>query len=100
LDINLKTPRDFRLEIAAKAKAQRLSLDISQRELAGRSGVSLGSVKLFEKSGLISLKSLLEIALVLGRLPDFDNLFAEAKARPSLFAPEPPKRMRSSKKKP
>ena len=99
LDINLKTPKDIRLDIAAKAKERRLALNISQKELAERSGVSLGSVKRFETSGLISLSSLLELALVLGRLPDFDALLAAPKSPASLFAPEPKRRLRSGRKK-
>ena len=99
LDINLKTPKDIRLDIAAKAKARRLALDISQKELAVRSGVSLGSVKRFEASGLISLSSLLEIGLVLRQLQDFDMLFAVPESPASLFAPEPKKRFRSGRRK-
>jgi transcriptional regulator with XRE-family HTH domain len=55
LNINLQTPQDVRLGIAARARAQRLALNISQKELAERSGVSLGSVKRFETGGLVSL---------------------------------------------
>ena len=99
LNINLQTPKDIRLSIAAKAKAQRLALNISQKELAERSGVSLGSVKRFETSGLISLSALLEIALVLGQLEDFGRLFAAPEEPASLFAPEPKKRLRSGRRK-
>lgn len=99
LDINLKTPRDVRGDIAAQAKTRRLALNISQKELAERSGVSLGSVKRFETGGLISLSSLLEIALVLGRLQDFDALFAAPKNPVSLFAPEPKQRLRGGRRK-
>ena len=95
---SLKTPQEARRELAARAKDCRLALNISQKELAGRSGVSLGSIKRFESSGLVSLSSLLEIALVLGRLDGFERLFA-AKADPaSLFAPESKKRKRSGRK--
>ncbi len=98
LDISLKTPQEIRQELAARAKGRRLALNISQQELAERSGVSLGSIKRFESSGLISLSSLLEISLVLGCLDGFANLFA-AKGEPlSLFEAEPKKRKRSSRK--
>jgi transcriptional regulator with XRE-family HTH domain len=98
LDISLKAPQELRQELTVRAKERRLALNISQQELAERSGVSLGSIKRFEGSGLISLSSLLEIALVLGCLGDFDTLFV-AKGEPlSLFEPEPKKRKRSSRK--
>lgn len=99
MSFNLKTPTEVRQEIAVRAKERRLALNISQMELAERSGVSLGSVKRFESSGLVSLQSLLEIALVLDSLGDFDNVFSGQIFSASLFAPEPKKRKRSSRKK-
>jgi transcriptional regulator with XRE-family HTH domain len=95
---SLKTPKDVRQELAARAKEHRLVLNISQKELAERSGVSLGSVKRFESSGLVSLSSLLEIALVLGCLDDFTALFSIRREPASLFAPEPKKRKRGGRK--
>jgi len=55
-------------------KQLRLSLQLTQDGLASRSGVSLGSVKRFEGSGEISLKSLLKLAVVLECLDDFVNI--------------------------
>ena len=99
MSFNLKTPTDVREEVAAKAKERRLALNISQMELAERSGVSLGSIKRFENNGLVSLSHLLEIALVLGTLGDFDCLFSVQASSTSLFTPEPKKRKRSSRQK-
>ncbi len=48
---------------------------ISQIALAERSGVSLGSIKRFERTGEISLASLLKLAMALGYESDFNNLF-------------------------
>ena len=48
---------------------------MSQTAIAQRSGVSLGSVKRFERTGEISLSSLLKLAFVLGYEDDFNNLF-------------------------
>ena len=98
LATSLKTPKEIRQELAARAKERRLALNISQQELAERSGVSLGSIKRFEGSGLISLSALLEIALVFGCLGDFDTLFITKSEPLSLFEPEPKKRKRSSRK--
>ena len=98
MTVSLKTPSEVRLELAAKAKEYRLALNISQKELAERSGVSLGSVKRFEGSGLVSLSALLEIALVLGCLDGFACLFVAKQESASLFVPEPKKRKRSGRK--
>jgi transcriptional regulator with XRE-family HTH domain len=46
----------------------------SQSDLAKRSGVSLGSLKRFERTGQISLESLLLLTDVLNRLNDFEAI--------------------------
>jgi len=80
LSINLKSPQDVLLELARRAKERRLELNLSQSGLAFRSGVSLGSLKRFERLGEISLASLLKIALVLDCLSAFDGLFQSKSA--------------------
>ena len=92
----LKTPHDLQQELAAKAKALRLSMNLSQQDLARQSGVSLGSLRRFEQSGEISLKSLLDIAWALGCLKEFSLLFAPGQDI-SLFQKPAPKRQRSRK---
>jgi transcriptional regulator with XRE-family HTH domain len=63
--------------IAGRFKARRLAMNLTQRELAARSGVTFSSLKRFEREGLIALDSLLNLALVLNCLDDFDRLAAE-----------------------
>ncbi|MDO4546297.1 MAG: helix-turn-helix transcriptional regulator [Bacillota bacterium] len=75
--MKLKTPYELSQEIAAHAKARRKGLKLTQKQLAERSGVSLGSLKRFEQTGEISLSSLLKIAMVLDCLGDFDRLFVK-----------------------
>lgn len=77
LPLNFLTPLECLAQIAEKAKAKRLSLNLSQQNLSVRSGVSLGSIKRFERTGQISLESLLKLALVLKSLESFNSLFAE-----------------------
>lgn len=75
--INLyqKTWSEVNNEIAGKIIRLRKRKKISQKELALRSGVSLGSVKRFEQSGEISLQSLSKIAIALGVEEELLNLF-------------------------
>jgi transcriptional regulator with XRE-family HTH domain len=61
--------------MAKKVRALRKQMGYSQAELALRSGVSLGSIKRFERSGQISLESLVKMAHLLDRLNDFDVVF-------------------------
>jgi transcriptional regulator with XRE-family HTH domain len=72
----LKTPDEMRREMAERFKSRRLSQAVTQRELAARSGMSVGSLKRFETTGFVALDSLLRLALALGRLEDFDRICA------------------------
>ncbi|MCL2051232.1 MAG: helix-turn-helix transcriptional regulator [Lachnospiraceae bacterium] len=72
-----KTPAETSNIIAGRIRAIRKRRKISQAELSAKSGVSLGSLKRFERTGEISLISLIKIALALDISKDFNNLFAE-----------------------
>jgi transcriptional regulator with XRE-family HTH domain len=72
----MTTPHEMTTLIATKAKAKRLAMNLSQINLAKRSGVSYGTLKKFEQTGQISLESLLKLALVLSALEGFGDLFA------------------------
>ncbi|MEI3518161.1 MAG: helix-turn-helix transcriptional regulator [Clostridia bacterium] len=61
------------IKIAEKAKAKRKYMKLTQQQLSDKSGVSLGSLKRFERTGEISLSSLLKIALVLDSLKELEN---------------------------
>ena len=65
--------------IAKRMIKRRLFHNMTQKTLAERSGVSLGSIRRFETSGEISLKHLLNIALVLDSLFEFKDIFPEEK---------------------
>jgi transcriptional regulator with XRE-family HTH domain len=73
--LSVNTPLDLQKKIAAQAKARRLSLRLTQEGLAQRSGVSLGSLKRFERTGHIALVSLLQLAVPLNALTEFERLF-------------------------
>jgi transcriptional regulator with XRE-family HTH domain len=98
LDIILQTPYDMRLMIAKRFKEKRLILNLTQKVIAERSGLSLASVKRFEATGLISFKGLLDMALILRCLKDFDNICQISDLPASLFGPRPKKRLRGRKK--
>ena len=65
------------MEIADRIVRLRKRKKISQKELAVRSGVSLGSLKRCEQTGEISLKSLTMLAIALGVEGELDALFSE-----------------------
>lgn len=71
------TPEVLLQTIAAKAKARRLTLNLSRRTLAANAGVSEASIKRFETTGEISFRSLLKLAFALDSMGEFESLFDE-----------------------
>lgn len=94
MSLSLKTPEEVALEIASRLKARRLAQNLTQAGLASRAGMSTPSLKRFEKCGEISFVSLLKIALVLGCLDKFEELFAADIVPASLFSADPKTRKR------
>lgn len=64
-------------DIAKRMAQLRKRRKISQKELAVRSGVSLGSLKRFEQSGEISLQSLTKLAIALEVEGELEDLFSK-----------------------
>lgn len=75
--INLyqKTWTEINNDIAQKIVRLRKRKKITQKQLAARSGVSLGSLKRFEQSGEISLQSWTKIAIALDVENELEDLF-------------------------
>lgn len=70
-----KTWTEINNDIAQKIVRLRKRKKITQKKLAARSGVSLGSLKRFGQSGEISLQSLTKIAIALDVENELEDLF-------------------------
>ena len=68
-------PGEVAMRIAARVKARRLELDLTQEGLAVRAGIKFATYRRFEQTGEISLK--LQIGFALNALSEFDALFAQ-----------------------
>ena len=76
------TPLEVMEHLKTNFRQQRKALGYTQEELATHSGVSLGTLKRFERTGQISLESLLKLALVLECLEGFGLLCREKEDLP------------------
>ena len=76
------TPLEVMENLKTNFRKRRKALGYTQEELANRSGVSLGTLKRFERTGQISLESLLKLAFVLECLEGFGTLCEEKEAIP------------------
>ena len=83
MSVYLRTVQEVQSEIKGRFKARRLAINLTQSDLAARSGVTSSSLKRFERKGLIALDSLLKLARVLDCLDDFDKLCAESQPGPT-----------------
>ena len=72
--LSITSPSQVAMNLAARVRALRLEQHWTRRTLAIRSGVSPGSLERFERTGKISLQSLLKIFHALARLHEFDAL--------------------------
>ena len=96
----LMVPQDVMRSCAARVRELRIRQNITQKELAERVGVAEGTIKRFEHTGEVQFRTLLGIALVLGRLDDFADVFKISDVPKSLYHPEPePKRPRQRARK-
>ena len=72
INITLNTSGSEALELAKR----RLTLRMTQTELAKRAGLPLSTYRRFEQTAQISLQGLLSVASALNALDDFRLLFA------------------------
>lgn len=81
MDINFltqKTPTELNMILAKRIANIRKRRKISQKELSEKSGVSLGSLKRFERTGEISLLSFSKLAIALEIDSELETLFENA----------------------
>ncbi len=81
MSVLLMSPTELCADVAARARARRLALRLTQQGLAARADVSVASLKRFERTGLIAFDALVRLAFALG---------AEAEIA-TLFPPPPPR---------
>lgn len=75
LSLNIQSPREVAAGVASRAKQRRLEANLTQQGLAERAQVSLGTLKLFERTGKSSVEFLIAIAFALGAEQEFEQLF-------------------------
>jgi HTH-type transcriptional regulator / antitoxin HipB len=81
LPIDLQTSREISRTLAGRIRTLRLERGWTQQETAERAGLALGTYRLFERTGRISLERLLKLAVIFDAQAGFDHLFAVAPAR-------------------
>lgn len=75
LPLELQSPTQIAQDVAARARALRLQRAWTQSELAERSGMSLSSLRRFERTGQIAFLSLVRLAIALDATQGLSGLF-------------------------
>jgi len=68
---------DIAAEMAVRSKNRRLAQNLTQEGLARRSGVALGTLKKFERTGQIALVSFIRLVIALKDEASLENLLLE-----------------------
>lgn len=98
ISLNLTSPREILDRLAQRAKRRRLDLNLTQQDLAQRAQLSLGTLKLFERTGKASTEFLVTLAFALNAETEFDTLFPPVSHRSIEDVVAKPKRMRASRR--
>jgi transcriptional regulator with XRE-family HTH domain len=75
LDFVFATHQEICTELGQRLKRQRLAQSLTQKDLAERAGVALGTVKNLEGKGVSSLESTIRIVMALGLVDEVASLF-------------------------
>lgn len=70
-------PAEVAADLAIRLRSKRLARNLTQEGLARRSGVALGTLKKFERSGAISLVSFIRLIVALGEESALEQLLAD-----------------------
>lgn len=73
----ITTPQEYSMQISNNLRTLRKNRKMSLRALSEKSGVSYASLRRFEETGEISLKSLIKVAIVTDCTRGLDELFTE-----------------------
>jgi len=79
--LQFHTPEELATELARRLREERLRASWKQHTLAARAGVSLPTVRRYERTGRITVLNLLKLCHALGRLDEVSALLAPPPAR-------------------
>jgi transcriptional regulator with XRE-family HTH domain len=76
IDIKLMSPKEIVVELGSRLKSRRLSLRVTQEELAQRAGLNVGTIKNLEaKTGACTLDTVVRASVALGLADHFEQIF-------------------------
>jgi transcriptional regulator with XRE-family HTH domain len=98
LSLNISSPKEVADGLARRVKRRRLEANMTQEGLASRAQVSLGTLKLFERTGKASIEFLIMVAFALDAEKEFERLFPPLARRSISDVVAKPARLRGRRK--
>lgn len=103
INFNIQTTAMILAHLGESVRGYRLNANLSQEELAAKSGLSLSTLKRLESGQGCSLDGFIDVMRSLSRLSDFEFVLPEVKLKPTellaLRKSQKPVRQRASSKK-
>lgn len=75
LDLSLSKPSEIVKKLCERLRLERLTLKMTQADVAERAGVSANTVSNLETGRNVSFENMIRIAMVLGRSKELEGLF-------------------------
>ena len=75
LDLSFSKPGEIVRRLCERLRTERLALDMTQAELAGRAGIGVNTVSNLEAGRNVGFENLVRVAMALGRVKELEALF-------------------------
>lgn len=86
-------------EMGIRVKDTRIAIDLTQKELAERAGISQRTIERIENGENIKVENIINVLRAMQLLQNLDNLIPEQKIRPTELHDRNKKRVRATSKK-
>lgn len=75
MELNFSKPSEIVERVCERLRTERLALNMTQADLAGRAGIGTNTVSNLEAGRNVGFESVIRVAMVLGRTQELESLF-------------------------
>ncbi|WP_248800924.1 helix-turn-helix domain-containing protein [Pseudomonas sp. MWU13-2105] len=75
LDLSFSKPSEVVKRLCERLRTERLALQMTQADLAGRAGIGANTVSNLESGRNVGFENVVRVAMVLGRTKELEGLF-------------------------
>lgn len=75
LDLSLSKPSEVSKRLCKRLRTERLALQMTQADVAGRAGIGTNTVSNLEAGHNVGFENVVRVAMVLGRSKEIEGLF-------------------------